>query len=191
MGAEVVWEQDRVRSAVLGAALLLIVASLAELNRRYTWSYRCACRAAKLNDAKEAGEWQEFVTWNEAWWSPDLPVDAGKTPQVGPIAWRRTIAATWNRFFLSWSTYLPGVLAGLYLVRRDGRGWEKVAAWIAVFIMIAVWLKRALSVARGRPALPAEAGKESLPYTAAPADQKAPLSVAEQQPVAADTATKK
>src|SRR5258707_846694 len=102
IGAESVWA--RIDSAVLGFALLVIVASLGELNRRYTWSYLSACRAAM--GASDV-QWRAFVWMNE-----------------GP--WKRRRG--FSRFLLSWSTYVPGVAAGVYLVTRGSAVWQILIA---------------------------------------------------------------
>lgn len=108
LGADVVWKDDHIRSDTLGIGLLLIVGSLAELNRRYTYSYLCACRASSRSDSTTQ-MWRDFTQMNEAPWSLNgVPYDKTKRKKRSPWNWV-------SRFLLSWGTYVPGIAAGLYL----------------------------------------------------------------------------
>ena len=110
LGAKLVWIGDTKRSQLLGLSLLAVVASLAELNRRFTYSYECACRASALRDSttdRDAENWQDFTDMNEGPWRSG---DSGISK----------IKAFARRFFLMWSTYLPGLVAGGFLVIRPG-----------------------------------------------------------------------
>lgn len=132
LGADVVWDDKRIKSDILGIGLLFVVGSLAELNRRYTYSYLCACIASARSDSSTQ-MWRDFKSMNELPWSSKMlkkrkdeapqkveskkkddrklvrrfwPVIKGFAHVLGRVA---------SRFLLSWATYLPGVVAGLYL----------------------------------------------------------------------------
>jgi hypothetical protein len=108
LGADVVWKDELIRSDTLGVGLLLIVGSLAELNRRYTYSYICACRAAARSESPTQ-MWRDFTEMNEAPWSLNvIPRDKRKRK-------KKSFQNRVSRFLLSWGTYLPGIAAGLYL----------------------------------------------------------------------------
>ena len=90
-------------SIIVGFAVMFVVASLAELNRRYTHSYLSACRAAAAEmtngdreDAIVASRWALFLENNEAPWSRGF-----------------------RRFLVRWLTYLPGILLGVVLIGRS------------------------------------------------------------------------
>lgn len=89
--------QDIAVSQLVGFAVIFVVASLAELNRRYTHSYLSACYVSANPAGSNAGlpdsAWRDFYDLNESKWNS-----------------RR------SRFFLSWLTYLPGLILGEYLV---------------------------------------------------------------------------
>jgi hypothetical protein len=204
IGGEVAWAGSSVRSAVRGAALILIVASLAELNRRYTWSYLSACRAsaprANIESEPLARAWDSFIDMNEGPWRRravseytgsergDKEGTAGKaeaTPASPHPFWKRALRPfhrlwtwvrswrswyrgiwrwrTWhwvlpsfeplwqcanspgrfvNRFLLSWSTYIPGMLAGVYLVWLDGTTLELHLAVVAALVLLYWWLRQ-------------------------------------------------
>jgi hypothetical protein len=109
LGAEVVWKDNRFQSDILGIGLLLIVGSLAELNRRYTYSYLCACRASARSESATQ-MWADFRRMNELLWGwESIPVEKKTAQTRSPRNWV-------SRFLLSWGTYLPGIAAGLYLV---------------------------------------------------------------------------
>jgi hypothetical protein len=139
LGAEVVWKDSRFQSDILGIGLLLIVGSLAEMNRRYTYSYLCACRASARSDSA-VQMWEDFRRMNELLWGwESIPVEKkrGQTRSIG----------NWvSRFLLSWGTYLPGIAAGLYLVVSKFIGTESstertVKLVIAMFIgaSLVIW----------------------------------------------------
>ena len=90
---------------MIGSILILVIASLAEMNRRYTHSYICACHAAHVN-LSESGDDQSKIAekrWNIFRYNNEKP-------------WRRP----WSRWLLSWSTYAPGLVVGIYLILRGG-----------------------------------------------------------------------
>jgi hypothetical protein len=126
LGAEIAWKH----SQLLGVALLVIVASLAELNHRYTWSYLSACRASALNDTPDLQrQWQAFIEMNEGPWNP-LRKD-----QPAPLPAKRFV----KRFLLSWSTYLPGLIAGTFLIMRDGTAMDVGLALAAGVLLLGWW----------------------------------------------------
>jgi hypothetical protein len=150
IGAEVAWAGTGARSAVRGAALLLIIGSLAELNRRYTWSYLSACRASvppnRVKSEPATADWNAFIRMNEGPWGADLP--SGHTSRGAELPSTKRVPRSVNRFLLSWGTYLPGILAGVYLVRRDGTATELWTALVAALALLAWWF--------GQSALPPE-----------------------------------
>lgn len=104
LGASIEWIEGAEKSNFVGSLLILVVVCLAEANRRYTHSYLCACLASSQHESNsnDAAFWSWFRHANEFPWSGrDLP---------GSLA----------RFMLYWSTFLPGIAAGAYLVLRDG-----------------------------------------------------------------------
>jgi len=107
LSANVVWQNQLIRSDTLGIGLLLVVGSLAELNRRYTYSYLCACLASARSDSATQ-KWRDFASMNEAPWSLSaIPKSASPKPKS---------FGNWiSRFLLSWETYIPGIAAGGYL----------------------------------------------------------------------------
>ena len=109
LGADVVWRDELIQSDILGLGLLLIVGSLAELNRRYTYSYLCACRASARSDSPTQ-MWRDFLRMNELLWGLEsIPIEKKQSQTKSLGNWL-------SRFLLSWGTYLPGIAAGLYLV---------------------------------------------------------------------------
>lgn len=106
LGADVVWKNEIIRSHILGIGLLLVVGSLAELNRRYTYSFLCACIASALSDVP-VQMWDGFTKMNEKPWSSKA-LEKSSKPSEGSKNFV-------SRFLLSWGTYLPGISAGLYL----------------------------------------------------------------------------
>jgi hypothetical protein len=103
-----------------------VVISLAELNRRYTHSYISACRAAGMyldSDTQEgrflAKRWRYFTEFNEKPYESAL-----------------------MRFFLSWLTYLPGLILGEILIIRScgWRCWLRIGirGWVALMIGVGV-----------------------------------------------------
>lgn len=91
-------------SNVMGTALIVVVASLSALNDRYTRSYLCACNA-KAADLSARG-----IPASEA----DLRWAVFRHPNERPYRSRTA------RLALSWSTFGPGILGGVYLVLRNG-----------------------------------------------------------------------
>lgn len=90
----------------VGLVLILVVGSLAELNRRFTYSYLSACYAAERTENTEV--WRFFRTVNEG------PYRASKRRGRGV-----RFLSYLRRFMLSWSTYFPGLVVGIYLIFRD------------------------------------------------------------------------
>ncbi len=117
------WAPDVSNSFWFGSFLILIVVSLAELNRRYTRSYLCACFASAF--PQEAGSteldherWAVFRFTNETPWTPLL-----------------------SRFLLSWLTYLPGLVVGGTIMFAAGGAYAK---WLGVAVPLLIagwWLK--------------------------------------------------
>lgn len=146
LGADVAWDEAKVQSGVLGIALLVIVGSLAELNRRYTHSYLCACRAA-ARSSESAQMWRDFTTMNERPYSRLRgEVERVRTQEEGEAGSRRGIL---SRFLLSWGTYLPGIVAGLYLVwAQFGRTHEQYQprVWVVVVELAAAHVVAAVLV---------------------------------------------
>ena len=117
-------------SQIVGFAVIVVVASLGELNRRYTHSYLTACKAAaayvdgESADAKAAAQrWAMFRDLNEARWQ----------------------RAGW-RFLVNWLTYLPGLMLGVFLAGREcGRHfWYCPSALIALALstlIVLLWIK--------------------------------------------------
>lgn len=111
---------DPVLSKIVGLALIFVVISLAELNRRYTHSYLCACHAAaaKLDSDTPEGKataerWQKFRDANEKKW---------RSP--------------FRKFLLYWLTYLPGLVLGEYLVLKNGLGY---LGWLSLVLGLMVF----------------------------------------------------
>lgn len=112
---------------VVGFALIIVVGSLAELNRRYTHSYLSACRAAaayhdldKPEDRANSRRWSHFLEINETPWE-----------RLG------------GRFALLWLTYLPGLLLGIFLVGRSYRingSWKGLWLWLAILLALGILL---------------------------------------------------
>lgn len=120
------WGTDRIDAAGVGMGLLLVTASLAELNRRYTYSYLCACRVgASASGDGTRSNWQRFNRMNEGPWTPGHGQGVAR-PRI-------------YRFLLSWGTYLPGLLAGVYLVWGEGCLWHKSAAVLACLLLLIWW----------------------------------------------------
>lgn len=111
--------RNREISSVVGFTLIVIVLSLAELNRRYTHSYLAACRAAsaEIGDPAEARRWRLFTEINEDQWRKN----------------------TLRRFLLNWLTYFPGLLLGEYLVVRWGFDAATCIALMLGTLIVIVW----------------------------------------------------
>jgi hypothetical protein len=100
------WIEGAEQSNWVGLVPILVVGSLAELNRRFTYSYLSACYAAARTENTEA--WGIFRTVNEG------PYRASRRMRRGV-----RFLSYLRRFMLSWSTYFPGLLVGIYLIFRD------------------------------------------------------------------------
>jgi len=93
-------KEGEIRS-VVGVGILLVIAALAEFNRRYTYAYvaavYAACHVGTVDDGKDSmavsARWCSFRDLN------DLTPDAVRV-----------------RMLLSWITYLPGIALGAYLL---------------------------------------------------------------------------
>lgn len=114
--ASIEWIKGADQSNFVGFLLVLVVVSLAEANRRYTHSYLCACIASSSEESKS--------TDAEVW---DLFRHANEHPWYG-----RTRKASLARFMLYWSTYIPGIAAGEYLIFRYGN--PSLIGWIGMTI---------------------------------------------------------
>ena len=106
---------------VVGFGILLVLAALAEFNRRYTDAYVAAvcaaCNAGTHSGGDEqsaaAARWRSFREFNGL-----------------------TAGAVRARMFLSWITYLPGVLLGEYLLLTSRTlGSDLVAVSLGVGIL--------------------------------------------------------
>ena|SRR6266481_1314605 len=125
----VAWDKlsDPSIQIAVGFTLIIVVGSLAELNRRYTHSYLSACRAAAApleidgpEDRATANRWSQFYEINELPW--EHPV------------WR---------FVLLWLTYLPGLFLGVFLVGRSRSNegfWKSPWFWLAFAIALGIVL---------------------------------------------------
>src|SRR5205823_1168383 len=100
--------------------------ALSALNYRYTHSYICACYAVsalRRSSGKTdlvADRWHIFRVTNE-----------------------RPYRNWAMRMFLSWSTYVPGILAGWFFILRGG--YETVTfvgkfGLIATFVIVVLWI---------------------------------------------------
>ncbi len=119
LGASIEWIQSARQSNFIGFLLVLVVGSLAEANRRYTHSYLCACLASSRNESgsNDARFWNLFRHVNESPWSG--------TEKKGKLI---------ARFMLYWSTYIPGVITGEYLIFRSGQ--PTFIGWLGTLIAI-------------------------------------------------------
>lgn len=135
LGAALAWDKLATELNLIGLALIVVVGSLGELNRRYTHSYLAACRASsfKPESLDEVDltriRWDYFSKINERPWS------------VGQKSlYRFRFSAIWKKFLLTWSTYLPGLLVGGLIVRRGGfSGLGKVGLIFGV-VILAWWV---------------------------------------------------
>lgn len=116
------WIKSPADSNFVGALLILVVASLGEINRRFTYAFICACYAAsrcRRSDSPEgkaqAAAWKRFRIANDRPWKAYV-----------------------GRIILSWSTYAPGIVVGVYLIMRDGR--PTVVGWIGLVLSVLVVL---------------------------------------------------
>lgn len=122
LASSIDWIKETKQANFIGFLLILVIASLGELNRRYTYSYLCACYAAATRSGSlEAKLWTAFRKTNEGPWKA------------------KSFSSYVSRFMLSWSTYLPGLVVGNYLILRD-KG-PLLVGWIGVGIsmVIVVW----------------------------------------------------
>lgn len=135
IGATLVWLEQPVKQNILGLALLVIIGSLAELNRRYTYSYLCACRAESRMHAQPSDDnqaWREFSVMNEGPWS-------GKAAKRNTL-WRGAL----NRFLLSWATYMPGLISGLVLSYMPGLRFSRPLGIAFSLALLAWWATQAI-----------------------------------------------
>lgn len=122
LAASIEWIKEADKSNFVGFLLILIVASLAASNRRYTHSYICACFASSSRESKsnEVASWYLFRYMNEHPW-------AG-------TSWKPCV----GRFMLYWSTYIPGIVTGEYLIfRNDG---PVLIGWVGTVISAGIVL---------------------------------------------------
>ena len=124
---------DRDIAEVVAVGIILVVASLGELNRRYTHSYLSACSAlsedipSDIVEFRAAAErWRIFRIQNERDWRSR--------------SWRATI----NRFLLNWSTYVPGPLLAIYLAFLNGTTAHSYLIAIAAVMPLARWIYLAI-----------------------------------------------
>ena len=124
LAASIEWIQGAEQSNFIGFLLVVVVGSLAEANRRYTHSYLCACLASSHNESgsNNARFWNLFRHVNEYPWSG--------TKKSGKLI---------ARFMLYWSTYIPGIVTGEYLIFRDTQ--PTYIGWLGTLIAIClvVW----------------------------------------------------
>jgi hypothetical protein len=166
LGADVVWDDRRIPSDTLGIGLLLVVGSLAELNRRYTYSYLCACLASARSES-HTQMWRDFTKMNEAPWSSkalekwkyNAEKKKGEIKRkeedemkhlrrfwLGVKTFAHVVGRVASRFLLSWATYLPGVAAGLYLAWSNFYQQElslnrivKLSAATSISVVLLAW----------------------------------------------------
>jgi hypothetical protein len=116
---------------LIGLALIVVVASLGELNRRYTHSYLAASRASGLVTAPPVEDdptrirWEYFRRINEHPWAAGQKSLLKSTYRAitrkykpGESLYQFSFRTIPKKFLLAWSTYLPGLLAGLLIVWR-------------------------------------------------------------------------
>ena len=122
LAASINWITEVDKSNFVGFLLILIVASLAESNRRYTHSYLCACFASSSRESKsnEVASWYLFRHMNEQPWSD------------------KSCKSCVARFMLYWSTYIPGIITGEYLIFRDSG--PVLIGWIATIVSVCIVL---------------------------------------------------
>lgn len=138
LAAALAWERLSTELNLIGFALIVVVGSLGELNRRYTHSYLAACRASSFepSEAKSSEEgdrtrirWDYFCKINERPWS------------VGDeTLYEFRTSAIWKKFLLTWSTYVPGLLAGGLIIRRGGFEGPGKAGIMLGLVILAWWV---------------------------------------------------
>lgn len=158
LGAVLSWNRAERESDLIGFALIVVVGCLSGLNWRYTHSYLAACRASSRDfgqptvQEKEIArmQWAYFSRINEGPWS----ASGGSLYRFMPLAGVATepstkeklafgaewLAAVVKKFFLSWSTYLPGLLVGILVIRRGARPWLKWGGLAIALLIFVVWL---------------------------------------------------
>lgn len=117
-------------SNVMGTVLIVVIASLSALNDRYTRSYLCACNA-QAADLSARG-----IPASEA----ELRWAVFRHPNERPYRSRTA------RLALSWSTFGPGVLGGVYLVLRSGLAsvsWVGCVGLVVAALAFAMWYRLA------------------------------------------------
>ncbi len=109
---------NKIAADIVGFAVILVPVLLAELNRRYTHAYKCACLACTMNpDDPISRMWKSFCDTNEQPWKK----------------W-------YNRFFLSWSTYIPGVLLGPLIIYLYGHCPVFIICSLLSFVAVGLWI---------------------------------------------------
>ena len=140
MAVVIKWKEAGVETNLIGLALVAVVGSLGELNRRYTHSYLAACLASALEVPRNSDEvttairWKLFSALNEWQWA----ARSGSIFRLSP--WR--VAA--NRFLLNWLTYLPGLMVGVLIIFR---GKISALGWCGLLLaagFILHWLNQSL-----------------------------------------------
>lgn len=113
-------------SNVMGTALILVVGALSALNHRYTRSYLCACNAMAADLSARGIPLSE----TELRWA------VFRYPNERPYRNRTA------RLALSWSTFGPGVVGGVYLVLRNGLSsvsWIGYLGLVLAALAVAIW----------------------------------------------------
>lgn len=113
-------KQDDVR-LVVGSGVLLVVAALAEFNRRYTFAYAAAVHAAcHVVSTSDEGSIAASARWC-------------RFRDLNGLTDERTLQ---RRMLLSWITYIPGLALGGYLL------WQ-VPLWAIISTSLALaWMVR-------------------------------------------------
>lgn len=153
LGAVLSWNLALAQSGLIGLALIVVVGSLGELNRRFTHSYLAACSASSRDfgtpevQEETRRRWAYFSRLNEAPWSvterslyrviklPGAKSESSSRPGMG---WPRLVAFL-KKFLLSWSTYIPGLLVGVLVIRGESQKF-RIPGFVIAAVILLSWL---------------------------------------------------